>query len=74
MTNEELKSAAAAIATEMAGGALTPELRRRFIEVRAALFNRGVFDPVLARFDSATVTQVGAAEAAAQLAKWVAAV
>jgi hypothetical protein len=30
------------------------ELRTRFLDVRAALFQRGVFDPVLVRFDSAT--------------------
>ncbi len=55
----------------MQSGAMTPELRKRFIGVRAALFQRGVFDPVLARFDSATVAQVSAAEAGAELEKIV---
>ena len=66
MSNEELKS----VAAEMSAGTLTPELRARFIAVRAELFERGIFDPVLARFDSATVAQISAAEAGAQLAKW----
>ena len=69
MTREELKTAAAAVAREMAGGTMTPALRARFIAVRAELFQRGVFDPVLARFDSATVAQIAPAEAAAQLGK-----
>lgn len=53
----------------MASGTLTPELRKRFIRVRTELFQRGVFDPVLVRFDSATVPQIAPAEAAAELAK-----
>ena len=57
----------------MQGGTLTTDLRARFIRVRAALFQRGIFDPVLARFDSATVAQVGPAEAGEQLAKVAAA-
>jgi len=69
MTREELKTAGAAVAQEMSAGALTPELRARFVAVRAALFQRGVFDPVLVRFDSATVAQIDAREAGAQLAK-----
>ena len=69
MTREELKTAAAAVAREMAGGTLTPELRARFIAVRAELFQRGIFDPVLVRFDSATVAQVDAATAGLQLEK-----
>ncbi|MGA7615812.1 MAG: hypothetical protein WBX15_11605 [Thermoanaerobaculia bacterium] len=32
-------------------------LRGRFIDVRSALFERGVYDPILARFDSFTVQQ-----------------
>jgi hypothetical protein len=69
MTLQELKTSAAAVASEMASGTLTPELRARFIRVRAELFQRGVFDPVLARFDSATVAQAAPAEAAAELGK-----
>jgi hypothetical protein len=51
-----------------AGDALTPELRHRFIAVRTALFQRGVFDPVLARFDTVTVQRASVAEVAGQLA------
>ena len=53
----------------MAESTLTPELRARFIAVRAALFERGIFDPVLGRFDSATVAPIDTREAAAELAK-----
>ena len=66
----ELKSAAAAVAREMAGGAVTPELRKRFIAVRAELFQRGIYDPLLVRFDSATVAPITPQEAAAEMAKW----
>ena len=48
---------------------MAPDLRARFIAVRSALFQRGIFDPVLVRFDSATVPQIGAAETGAELAK-----
>ena len=71
MTREELKAAAGVVAREMAENTLTPELRARFIAVRAALFQMGVFDPVLARFDSATVAPVDTRQAALELAKVV---
>ena len=55
---EELKAAMAEIAAELKrlSGPVSEELRLRFIEVRSQLFTRGYFDPVLARFDSATKT------------------
>ncbi len=68
---EEIKANAAQIAEQMksaGAGPLPPDLRARFIEVRAALFQRGVYDPVLVRFDSATVPQASIAEVADQLA------
>jgi hypothetical protein len=65
---EQLKEMAAAVANEMKSGAVTPELRERFIDVRAALFQRGIYDPVLVRFDSATVAQASLQEIAEQLA------
>ena len=37
------------------------------IAVRTALFHRGVYDPLLARFDSATVAPATNAEIAQQL-------
>lgn len=69
MTKDEIKTAAADVAAAMksAGDPVTPELRDRFIAVRGALYQRGVFDPVLVRFDSATVAKITSAEAAEQL-------
>lgn len=79
---DQLKTQAAAVAAEMktAGGAapaatgggsrqrgLPEDLRERFIEVRAALFQRGIYDPVLVRFDTASVTQASTQEIAEQL-------
>jgi len=63
----ELKSMAAAVAAEMKSGAMSPALRQRFIEVRAALFQRGIYDPVLVRFDSATAPAASASEVGEQL-------
>ncbi len=71
MSLEEIKTEAADVARQLKGagaGPLPRELRSRFITVRAALFQRGIFDPVLVRFDSATVPQASPAEVAEQLA------
>ena len=65
---EELKRDAAAVAEELKSGSLSPELRERFIHVRSALFQRGIYDPVLVRFDSYTVAKASAEEIAEQLA------
>lgn len=67
MTIDELKERAAAVATEMQAGEVTPALRDRFIEVRTALFRRGIYDPVLVRFDSYTAPRATKDEIAAQL-------
>lgn len=48
--------------------AIPEDLRNRFIDVRAALFQRGVYDPVLVRFDTASAPQATTSEIAAQLA------
>ena len=48
---------------------LPEDLRLRIIEVRSQLFTRGYFDPVLARFDTATVAQASNAEVAEELEK-----
>lgn len=64
----ELKEHAAAVAEEMRSGEMSAALRERFIHVRAALFQRGIFDPVLVRFDSATAPRATAQEIAEQLA------
>ena len=57
MTQTELRKRGAAVANELRNAAepLPHELRKAFIDVRAALFARGIYDPVLVRFDSATV-------------------
>jgi hypothetical protein len=69
MSLEEIKNAANEVAAEMksAGDALPPALRHRFIDVRAQLFQRGYYDPVLVRFDSWTVPKAGSAEVAERL-------
>ena len=67
MTIDDLKDQAAAVASEMQAGEVTPELRARFIDVRTALFRRGVYDPVLVRFDSSTAPRATKDEIAAQL-------
>lgn len=58
------------LADEMraAGDPLPPALRKRFIDARAALFQRGIYDPVLVRFDSATAPRASVSEIADQLA------
>jgi hypothetical protein len=73
MTIEDLKIAAANVARELretgaAGNRELPkELRARFVAIRSELFQRGIFDPILARFDSATVPQASPREIADQL-------
>lgn len=68
----ELKNLGATAAPAASGGGsrhrgLPEELRERFIDVRAALFQRGIYDPVLVRFDTASVTQASTQEIAEQL-------
>ena len=67
MALNQLAEMAGAVASEMKAGELTPALRERFIAVRSALFQRGIFDPVLVRFDSATAPPATKDEIAAQL-------
>ena len=71
----DLKQMATAVAEELktAGDAPAADLRARFIEVRAVLFQRGIYDPVLVRFDSATAPRASTQEIAEQLAKVAAA-
>lgn len=70
MTHDELKTIAATVADAMksAGDPLPPDLRESFIDIRTALFQRGIYDPVLVRFDSATAPRATVAEIAEQLA------
>ncbi len=72
MSIEDLKVMAGTVAVEMksaGAGPLPPALRARFIDVRAAFFQRGVYDPILVRFDSATVARASVAEVADELEK-----
>ena len=71
---DDFASKAAAIAQEMklAGETMPPELRARFIELRAEMFQRGIYDPVLVRFDSATAPRASVSEIAEQLKKYAA--
>lgn len=68
MSIERLREVAAAVGEELKNGEVTPAVRERFIAVRGALFQRGIFDPVLVRFDSATAPRATKDEIAAQLA------
>ena len=64
----EIKQLAAEIGAAMkTTQTLSPEQRARFITVRAALFMRGIYDPVLVRFDSATAPRATNAEVGEQL-------
>ena len=47
---------------------LPEDLRARFIAVRAELFDRGVYHPMLVRFDTASVAQAPTSEIADELA------
>ncbi|HYS54063.1 MAG TPA: hypothetical protein VER58_09915 [Thermoanaerobaculia bacterium] len=73
MTVEDLKAAATNIARELresgsaSNGDLPAPLRARFLAIRAELFQRGIFDPILVRFDTATVPQASPREIAEQL-------
>lgn len=64
-----LKSEAEALSLAMKEGAVDTALRARFIEFRTALYRRGIYDPVLGRFDTHTVTPSSASEVAGQLAQ-----
>jgi hypothetical protein len=70
----ELKSAGGGATSAIVGTGggslhrkLPEELRSSFIDIRAALFQRGIYDPVLVRFDTATVAQASTHEIAEQL-------
>ena len=73
MTTEEIKASAAELAAAMRAEHLDAATRQRFIALRGELFQRGVYDPVLVRFDSATAPRATNAEIAEQLEKIAAA-
>ena len=64
-TSDEIRSLAAEM--KAAGDPMPETLRARFIAVRTMLFERGIYDPVLGRLDSATVPPATAAEVAEHL-------
>ena len=70
MTHEDLKELATRVAAELESATepLPADLRARFIAVRTELFQRGIYDPVLVRFDSATVPKASLGDLAQQLA------
>ena len=73
MAIEDLKATATNVASALRGSAaksnadLHAEVRAQFVAIRAVLFQRGMFDPILARFDSATVPQASPQEVADEL-------
>lgn len=72
MNLAEIKVLAVNVAAEMkrhGAGPLPRDVRRHFVEVRSALFQRGIFDPVLVRFDSITAPPASPAEIGDELAK-----
>jgi len=69
MTIEQLKAAAADVAAALReSDTPTKQLRDQFIAVRSELFRRGIFDPVLVRFDTITVSRASNQDIADQLA------
>jgi hypothetical protein len=69
MTPEQIQEMARTLAAELNQANAQPaaDLRDRFIALRTELYRRGVFDPVLARFDTATVAKASLAEVAEHL-------
>lgn len=69
MTIEEIRQRAQAVAEELKKAeTVSKDLRKRFIEVRSALYQRGIYDPVLVRFDSASAPRATPAEIGEELA------
>ena len=71
---EQIRAIAPAAGDLKGGGgslhrALPEDLRKAFVTARATLFQRGIYDPVLVRFDTATVAQASNAEIADELTK-----
>jgi len=68
---DDIQTRAGAIAQELKSGgeSISADLRKRFVDLRAELFLRGVYDPVLVRFDSATAPRATVQEIAEELEK-----
>ncbi len=68
LTGAEVQAAALQLATEIRrDNAISGDVRKRFVSLRAALFQQGIYDPVLGRFDSATAPPVSPERLATQL-------
>lgn len=67
LLNEAGGDGTAAAGGGSASRGLPEELRAAVIAVRAALYRRGVYDPLLVRFDSATTAPATNAEIAQEL-------
>ncbi|HVR39990.1 MAG TPA: hypothetical protein VMU84_12915, partial [Thermoanaerobaculia bacterium] len=67
---EQLRQNAASVADALTSATepLPADLRQRFIDVRTALFQRGIYDPVLVRYDSASAPRASLKEIGEQLA------
>jgi len=66
----DVKAAASSLAAEIKKSSeLSPALRARLIAVRSALFQLGVYNPILSRLDSATVSRAPIGEIAEELGK-----
>ena len=68
---DDIQTRAGAIAQELKSGgeSISADLRKRFVDLRAELFLRGIYDPVLVRFDSATAPRATVQEIAEELEK-----
>jgi len=69
MSDADIRAEAAALAAELQhADAMSEEQRKRFIALRTAMYVRGIYDPVLVRFDSITAPRATVSEIAQQLA------
>jgi hypothetical protein len=70
ITNHDLKHESTELARLLGSSqTLTGDLRTRVIALRTKLVERGLYDPVLGRLDSATVAQSSVTEVAQQFEK-----
>lgn len=70
ITNHDLRHEATELGKALQSATtFTPDARARVIALRTCLFERGLYDPILGRLDSATVAQPSVSEIAQQLTK-----
>lgn len=70
MTLEQLRTEASELARTMEASASgwTPEIRRNFVRLREEMLIRGIYDPVLIRYDSISAPRSDLPTLARQLA------